>query len=461
MLTIKRSKLIGSKEFYKTALALAIPIMIQNGITNFVSLLDNIMIGQIGTEAMSGVSIINQILNVFNIGMFGLVSGAGIFGAQFYGSNNEDGFKQTMRFKVVSGIFISFLVILLFLLKGEFLISLFLHDSNPVLIQKTMDAANSYLGIMMVQMIPYALIQAYASSLRERGETLLPMLSGLISVVVNMMLNYVLIFGKLGLPVLGVKGAAIATVVARFTELLVVVIWTHTRKEFQTFTKDLYSAFTIKKSLVIQISITGFPLLLNEGLWAGGMAVIMGGYSIRGLDTVAAFNISTTLSNLFNIVFIALGSAISILVGQQLGAEKFEEAKDTAQKLIFFSTVSCILVGLVMIAFAPFFPLIYNTTPQVQKLATNFLIVASIFMPSYSFMNATYFTIRSGGKTLITFLFDSLFVWVVSIPLCFCLTKYTALSITVIYFLCQASELIKCAIGYVLVKKGIWIQNLT
>ena len=324
-----------------------------------------------------------------------------------------------------------------------------------------MDAANSYLGIMMVQMIPYALIQAYASSLRERGETLLPMLSGLISVVVNMMLNYVLIFGKLGLPVLGVKGAAIATVVARFTELLVVVIWTHTRKEFQTFTKGLYSSFTLKKSLVIQITITGFPLLLNEGLWAGGMAVIMGGYSIRGLDTVAAFNISTTLSNLFNIVFIALGSAISILVGQQLGAEKFEEAKDTAQKLIFFSTVSCILVGLVMIAFAPFFPLIYNTTPQVQKLATNFLIVASIFMPSYSFMNATYFTIRSGGKTLITFLFDSLFVWVVSIPLCFCLTKYTALSITVIYFLCQASEIIKCAIGYVLVKKGIWIQNLT
>lgn len=458
---IRNSKLIGTKQFYNTVMLLAIPIMIQNGITNFVSLLDNIMIGQIGTEAMSGVSIVNQILNVFNIGIFGLVSGAGIFGAQFYGCDNEEGFKQTMRFKIISGILVTALVILLFLYQGEFLISLFLHSNNQTQIQSTMNSAKDYLGIMVLQMIPYALVQAYSSSLRERGETVLPMLSGLAAVVVNMMLNYVLIFGKLGLPVLGVKGAAIATVVARFVELFVVVIWTHTRNEYKAFTKGLYTSLAIKKSLVTQIIITGFPLMLNEALWAGGMATIMSGYSIRGLDTVAAFNISTTLSNLFNIVFIALGNAIAIMVGQLLGAEKFEEAKDTAFKLIFFSTISCVFVGLVMICFAPFFPLIYNTTPEVQKLATYFLIIASIFMPSYSFMNATYFTIRSGGKTWVTFLFDSVFVWIVSIPLCFFLTRVTTLPITVIYFICQSSELIKCIIGYVLVKKGVWINNLT
>lgn len=458
---IKSSYLIGNKQFYKTVLRLSVPIMIQNGITNFVSLLDNIMIGQIGTEAMSGVSIVNQILNVFNLSIFGLVSGAGIFGAQFYGSGNEEGFQQTTRFKVISSIMSAAAILILFLVKGDFLISLFLHSDNQAQMDATMHSALQYLGIMMIQMIPYALIQAYSSSLRERGETVLPMLAGMAAVVVNMMLNYVLIFGKLGLPVLGVKGAAIATVTARFVELFVVVIWTHLNPKYHVFTKGLYTSFGIQKSLIVKIMISGFPLMLNEGLWAGGMAVMMGGYSIRGLDTVAAFNISSTLSNLFNILFIAFGNAIAIMIGQLLGAQKFEEAKKTAFQLIFFSTISCAAAGLIMMCFAPFFPLIYNTTDGVRHLATRFLIIASIFMPSYAFMNAAYFTIRSGGKTLVTFLFDSCFVWAVSIPLCFILTKMTALPITTIYFICQASEIIKCIIGYILVKKGIWINNLT
>lgn len=458
---MKNFKYIGTKRFYKTVMLIAIPIMIQNGITNFVSLLDNIMIGQTGTEAMSGVSIVNQILNVFNISIFGLVSGAGIFGAQFYGSNDEEGFKQSMRFKILSGLLASTLVIILFLTKGRSLISLFLHDGNTAMVDATMDAALDYLGIMIIQMIPFALVQAYSSSLRERGETILPMIGSIAAVVVNMSLNYVLIFGKLGMPRLGVSGAAIATVIARFVELLVIVLWTHLHKKHKAFTKGLYSSFKISLSLVKRILITGTPLLLNEALWAGGMAVIMSGYSFRGLETIAAFNISTTLSNVFNIVFIALGNAIAIMVGQLLGAKKFEEAKDNASKLIFFSTISCVVIGLLMMCFAPFFPLIYNTSDTVHSLATSFLIIASIFMPSYSFMNATYFTLRSGGKTLITFLFDSVFVWVVSIPLCFFLAKSTSLPITSVYFLVQASELIKCAIGFVLVKKGVWVNNLT
>ncbi len=454
-------KFIGNKQFYKSVMIIAIPIMIQNGITNFVSLLDNIMIGQIGTEAMSGVSIVNQILNVFNIGMFGLVSGAGIFGAQFYGSGDEEGFKQSMRFKVLSGLLVSILVIALFVFKGETLISLFLHDSNTEMMNATLAAGKKYLSIMVIQMIPYALVQAYSSSLRERGETILPMISGLAAVVVNMALNYVLIFGKLGLPRLGVAGAAIATVSARFVELAVVVLWTHLRQKHKCFTKGLYTSFKISSTLTKRILITGTPLMLNEAMWAGGMAVIMSGYSVRGLDTVAAFNISTTLSNLFNIVFIAMGNAIAIIIGQLLGGKKFDEAKVAARKLLFFSTVSCVGIGLFMMCFAPFFPLIYNTSQHVRHLATSFLLIASLFMPSYSFMNASYFTIRSGGKTLITFLFDSVFVWVVSIPLCFILTKLTSLPITIIYFLVQASEILKCIIGYILVKKGVWINNLT
>lgn len=448
------------KSFYNMVLLIAVPIMIQNGITTFVSLLDNIMIGQIGTSSMSGVSIVNQILNVYNIGIFGLVSGAGIFSAQFFGSGDEKGFKEAMRFKVLSGLVVSILVIFLFFFNGEFLISLFINDSDAVMRKETLEAGINYLSIMSIQIIPFTIIQAYSSSLRERGETIVPMVSGIAAVGVNMMLNWVLIFGKLGFPVLGVKGAAIATVISRFVELTVVVLWAHLSKKQKIFSKGLYTSFYISKSLIKKILITGAPLMLNEILWAGGQAVIMGGYSLRGLTTVAAFNISSTLSGLFNVVFIALGNAISIIVGQLLGAKKFKEAKSTATRLIIFSTFTCVGVGLILACFSPFFPKLYNTTDDVRNLATVFLLIASLFLPSYSFMNATYFTLRSGGKTLITFLFDSVFVWVVSIPLCYLLVNFTLLPVAVIYFICQASELIKCVIGYVLVKKGVWINNI-
>lgn len=203
------------------------------------------------------------------------------------------------------------------------------------------------------------------------------------------------------------------------------------------------------------------PLLLNETLWSLGMAMLTQCYSTRGLAVVAGLNISTTVSNLFNVVFIALGSAISIVVGQLLGAGKLEEAVDTDRKMIFFSVACCLGIGTVMFLIAPLFPQIYNTTNEVRQLAAGFIRIASAFMPLYAFLHAAYFTLRSGGKTFITFLFDSVYVWVFDIPLAFALTRFTGIDIIWIYFYCQSIEIVKCVIGFVLVKKKIWVNNMT
>lgn len=200
--------------------------------------------------------------------------------------------------------------------------------------------------------------------------------------------------------------------------------------------------------------------MVNEILWSAGMAVLMQCYSIRGLNTVAALNISTTISNLFNVVFIAMGSAISIIVGQLLGAGKMEEAKDTDTKLIAFSVFSCVVMGGLLILLAPLFPMMYNTSDEVKTLAAAFLRIAAGCMPIAAFMHATYFTLRSGGKTIITFLFDSVFLWCASIPLAYVLSRFTTLPIVPLYLFCQLIDLIKCVIGYVLVKKGVWIHNI-
>ena len=200
--------------------------------------------------------------------------------------------------------------------------------------------------------------------------------------------------------------------------------------------------------------------MLNEFLWSLGITTLLQCYSVRGLSVVAAMNISSTLSNVFNVVYIALGTAISIIIGQLLGAGKIEEAKDTDRKLIVFAVLSCFAVGALLACVAPLFPQIYDATDDVRVMATQFILIAAACMPIQGFLNACYFTIRSGGKTLITFLFDSFYVWVFSIPLAYVLGHYTLIPIATLYLICQLSDLIKCLIGFILVKRGKWAQNM-
>ncbi|MDD3368118.1 MAG: MATE family efflux transporter [Lachnospiraceae bacterium] len=452
---------IGNREFYKRVLLISIPIMIQNGFTTFVNLLDNIMVGRVGTEQMSGVAISNKLIFVFEITIFGIVSGAGIFGAQFYGCGDHKGVRDTFRLKLIICTCLSGLGILLFGFCGTDLIRLFLHGGDGTGdLQRTLGYGYEYLLIMLIGNIPYSINCAYSSTLRETGETVTPMKAGIVAVLVNLVLNYALIYGHFGMPVLGVRGAAIATVISRFVELFIVVSWTHRHSVQNRFIQGVFRHFSIPASLTKKIIIKGLPLTVNELLWATGQAVLLQCYSVRGLSVIAGINIASTIGDVFNIVYMALGSSIAILVGQLLGAGKLKEAEDTAGKLIFFSTACCVLVGIVLAGVSNFFPELYKTQDVVKELAKDFMLVNACCLPIQAFMHATYFTIRSGGKTVVTFLFDSCFVWCMSIPLAFFLSSHTVLGIIMLYAMVQGAELIKCVVGYILVKKGIWIQNI-
>lgn len=241
--------------FYKKAILLALPIMIQNGITNLVGLLDNVMVGTIGTEQMSGVSIVNQLIFVFNICIFGGVAGASIFGAQFYGQKNYEGMKHTFRFKIIVCILTIIAAFAIFVAFGGSLIGLYLHDSTGGLNTSiTMNYAKDYLWIMLLSLVPFALGQAYAGTLREMGQTLIPMIGGVAAVLIDVILNYVLIFGKFGAPKLGVEGAAITTVTARIIEAGIVIVWTHMEAEKYVFIKNVYRNFSIPAELAKKLS---------------------------------------------------------------------------------------------------------------------------------------------------------------------------------------------------------------
>ena len=454
-------RLIGSKSFYKMVLLIAVPIMLQNGITNFVSMLDNIMVGQIGTNPMSGVAIVNQLLFVFNICVFGAVSGAGIFGAQFFGSGDRQGQQYAFRYKLwICGLLLGFGLAIL-ALWGTELSSLYLNDDGSAAdIAETLRHAQDYLRVMMVGLPPYVLTQVYASSLRETGQTLEPMKAGILAVVVNLSLNYVLIFGKFGAPALGVVGAAIATVTARFVECVYLVRWTHGHRERNPYIVGLYRSLRIPRKLVLEIFRKGTPLMLNEMLWASGMAVLSQCYSLRGLAVVAAVNITSTIFNVISVVYLSLGDAIAIMVGRELGANAFQEAKDTAYKLIAFAVFSCILTGLLLGVLGPVFPKLYDTSDEIRTLACGMIWINAVCMPIFGFLHACYFTLRSGGKTVITFLFDSGYLWAIMVPLAVVLSRFTAMTILPLYFATKFIEAGKCVLGGVLVARGTWINNM-
>ncbi len=457
----KLSKFIGNKDFYKMVLMIAVPIMVQNGITNFVSLLDNIMIGQVGTEQMSGVAIVNQLIFVYNLCIFGGVSGAGIFTAQYFGQGNHEGVRQTMRFKLWMSAIITALTALLFWAGGTSLINAYLTgDGSAESVAATLGYGRQYLWIMLTGLPAFAIVQTYSSTLRECGQTILPMKAGIAAVIVNLSFNYILIYGKFGAPALGVAGAAIATVLSRYVEMLIVAVQVHRKQSEYAYISGLYHTLKVPKSLTLQIIKKGSPLLFNETLWAAGMAMLTQCYSIRGLNVVAGLNVSNTINNVFNIVFIALGDSVAIVVGQLLGAGKMKEARDTDNKMIAFSVMCCTGVAIVMFLLAPLFPGLYKINDEARQLAQYFIMATAVFMPQNAFLHATYFTLRSGGKTIITFLFDSVFIWCVSVLLAYLFSHYTALPVVAVYVFVQLGDIIKCTIGFLLVKKGVWLQNI-
>ena len=456
-----RERMFGDRDFYAQVVAVVVPIIIQNTVSNVVSLLDNVMVGRVGTLQMSAVAIVNQLLFVFNLCIFGGLAGAGIFATQYAGAHDDKGVRDCFRVKWMIALSMLACALVVLIAFPKRLIGMYLaQETAQADAAATLGFGMDYLTVMLWGLLPFGVSQVYASTLREVGETRLPMFASVAAILVNLVFNYFLIFGKCGFPELGVTGAAIATVLSRYVETAVIMVYTHMKSHHFGFIRGAYRSLRVPKPLMISILRRGTPLLVNEFLWSSGMAVLLQCYSVRGLDVVAACNIATTVSNLFKVVFLSMGNAVAIMVGQALGANDIERAKNCAWRLMTLSVGSNLIMATLLALFAPAIPNIYNTEPHVRQIATQLIYVVAVMMPAYSFSHCCYFTLRSGGKTIITFLFDSVFTWCVNVPAAWLLAYKTGLGIVPLYFGVQALEMVKVVVGFVLVKKGVWIHNI-
>ena len=453
---------IGDKAFYKKTLALVLPMIIQNAVTNFVNMLDNFMVGSLGDEAVSGVAIDNQFIFVFNLAIFGAVSAAGIFTAQFNGRGDTDGVRNTMRMKLIICMLVGIAGVAIFSLFGDGLINSFIHEGSDVKGDPSLvfECGKSYLIYMIIGLIPFALSQAYASTLRETGETFVPMVASGVSVATNFVFNALLIFGLFGFPKLGVAGAAIATTISRFIEVAILVYWTHRNKEKCPFIVDIFRNFSIPLPLVKQIAIKGAPILLNEFFWSLSVTMRNQCYSERSEFVVTGISIAFTLQNLLSVAYFALSSAIAIIVGNLLGEGKLEEAKETDKKLLAFATFVGGIMTVIQLCLAPLFPMLYNVSEEARDMSTFIMVCYGLSMPAAALATSTYYTIRSGGRVFITMLFDSVYAWVIVMPVVFALTYLTNIPFEYLLPIMLVVENLKLIPGLILVNKGIWVRQL-
>lgn len=455
-------KFIGNKAFYKEVFAIILPIMIQQGITTFVGLLDNVMVGQLNGDAISGVAIANQIMFIVTICYIGGLAGPGIFIAQYFGAKNDNALKEAFRAKIILTVFITIIaMVLLFIFKEPMIRSFAKSDSGSsgIYNEAVIKYGVQYLGIMIMSLPVFGIIQLFASTFREIKETKVPMFAGIAAVLVNLSLNSLLIFGLFGFPRLEVRGAAIATIIARVVEVSILIYIAY--KNEMIFTQNIFKHFYIEPKRFKLMLRKTLPLLSNELLWSSSTTIILFAYAQRGTSVIEAFTISSTVSNLFFIIFGALATGISVMVGNELGANQIELAKENAYKLLFFAIVMCLTFGLILAGLAPITPLLYNVTEAVRWQATQFMWVIASLMWVFAFNAGIFFILRAGGMVVITFLFDATFAWVVAVPLALVLSIYTSIPILLVYIIVESVSIFKGLIGIQIVKNGKWARNLT
>lgn len=457
------NRYIGDRTFFRRIAAVALPIVVQNTITNFVSLLDNIMVGQTSTVQMNGVAIVNHLMFIYNLCIFGAMAGAGIFTAQFHGSQDHEGIRRTFRFKVIAGLILGIGGIALFYFAQTPLLTLYLQsDSSPADAALTLGYGRDYLRMMLWGLLPFALNNAYAGTLRETGQTKVPMLAGIAAVLVNLCLNYIFIFGHFGAPAMGAKGAALATVISRYVELAISAGWTHLNSKRNPFIRRVYRSVYIPCSLLKKIFVKGMPLLVNEFLFALGIALINQCYSLRSLEVLAATNISSTIYNICSVIYLSMGNTIGIIMGQMMGAGNDKKAvRDSFNKMTFLSIVSCAVFAVVLLCLSGAFPMLYNTDSTVRFMATRIIMIYACVMPFHGYIHAVYFAMRSGGKTWITFFFDSGYIWLVLVPIAYVLSRFTAIDVVLLIGICNAAEAVKALVGWLMIRRDSWIQDLT
>jgi putative MATE family efflux protein len=427
--------------------------MLSGFVTFLVSFLDNIMVGTVSNEAVSGVYAANQVTYLYNLAIFGLLEGAGVFIQQFTGKKDYDRIRDCYRFKIISSFIFLLIIIPLIYIFGHHLVWQYCKsDTNRNLI---FNEAMDYLRLIAISYIPFTIGYIYSTTYREMGLTKYAMYSSIVALVVNTILNLVFILGLKQ----GAKGAAYATIISRICEMLFLIGLSRLKKFL--FFRNAFKPFKFEKGIVKKILSKSYLLFINEIGFALGNILQTLAFSQRD-GVLAAISVLTTISNIITILIQGLSVGIGVIVGQDLGQGDFVKARDDNKKLSFLGIYLSLFTGLILVATSFVLPNIFKEIDNEQKkIATKLIIIYGVLLFANCLSIIYYYTLKAGGRTLETLILDTGFMLVVYVPVSWILAMATNLNIIYIYLIVRGLDILKSVLGFILVKRGKWLQNLT
>ena len=439
-----------SKGFYSSLVAIAIPISLQALLQNFVNMIDTIMIGRLGSVEIAAVGLGNQIFFILNMILFGITSGGGVFIAQFWGKKDLAGIRKSLGLMTLIAFVVSFIFTIVCLLIPNQLIRLYSPD--PQVIQ----VGGSYLRFVCLSYVPTAISFSITLALRSTERVKLPLVCTSISLFTNLIANYLLIF----VAGLGVKGAAIATVISRIIELVILATWSYSHKyEICGKLKELlgFNRYFIVKFLKI-----AFPVIINETFWGLGTSVYNAIFAHAGTNAFTAYSITGTISQLTWVFCMGFGNGIGVLIGKRIGEKKIDEAKTYAKRSMWFMPLIGAFVGVFLVPLSKLLPVFFNVDQEIIKTATAILMILIFVYPFNSFcMNWIVGVCRAGGDTVFSAVAEIVVLWCVAIPLGYVAAFVLHLPAPMIYLFFCSESIVKAIIGAIRVLSGKWLHEVT
>ena len=454
---LRKRDLIGDRQFYKELFLLTLPIILQQLVNTLFAFTDNLMVGMVNEQTLAGVTVANRYSFFYNAIVFGVSGGAGVLISQYFGAKDYRHCQRVFAFEMMGALAMTGIYVLILVLFPMPLMRVFVKD--PVILQ----AGYDYLVIVRFSYLAACISTICLFSLRYLGRTTFPMVVSFATIFVNVILNYVLIFGKLGFPALGGRGAAIATLISRVLEMILYLCIIASKKTI--FSLDMKAAWELTRQDLKDFFDKAIPLTANELLWSLSNSVIFWAYARVDEEALASIAIVEQTNNLMFILFTGMASAVSIYIGKYLGANRLDEAKANSRKLLFFVGVLAAGVGLAAFLAADLIPLPFNVSDALRHVAGKMIRLQGLLCLLNMEYVALFFIFRAGGDTRSNFLLDSVYNWVFPIPVALILALWVhprmPVSITAVFAIVQVCVFLKIIPSFYLYRKERWLKNIT
>jgi putative MATE family efflux protein len=447
------TRLFGDREFFAVLLKIALPITIQQLALSLLNVIDVLMIGQLGETAVAGVGLANQIFFLLNLLLFGIVSGSAIFTAQFWGRRDLASIRQVMGIGLLLSIAGSLAFTAIAVLAPQKALS-FYSDDPAVIAQ-----GSAYLRVVGLSYVVTAITYTFSAILRSTEHVRLPTAVSVAALGLKTALSYVLIFGHLGMPQMGVVGAAVATCIARYLECVTLLILAYARRTpAAARPSELLGADRV---FVRRFLITTAPVVLEEMAWSLGITTYYAIYARIGTDSIAAVNIASTIEGLAFVSFIGLGNATAIMIGNRIGAGDLVNASVYAGRFVRLAILVGIVAGLlVLVAAGPILDL-YKVSPETRELAHAILVVmACVLWAKASNTVMIVGIMRSGADTRFAFVADVVPMWLIGVPMALTGAFVLHLPTYLVYVMAMSDEISKFFISLWRVRSGRWIHRV-